>query len=322
MRALKAVGAFLRNFFILFSFIVNLILVVVIIALVLTIFEIKNNIVTPLVTGLHSSFVGLDEATIDWTIPVRDEIPIQLDIPLQTDTTVVLTQPVPLSVAATITLPGVGVLNNAQVYLNLPQGLALPVRLDLNVPVDEQLAIALDVRAIIPISETQLHDPVENLRLTFEPIVRALYNLPNDFPGSFALAGSAFTGEQIDLLADNVYSRDPWPGFSETAGVGYTLGSEPVPIANQPLETGLVPVGGIPLLDEAIRPDVYEQDGPQAVNERAAQNLQALGIESAHYDGSYAEAQRNPDLQTVNNAASTTLIVTLAPEQFMTPSPP
>ena len=58
-------------------------------------FEIKNQVAQPLVNGLHSSFVGLDQATIDWTIPVRDTIQVQLDIPLETDTVVVLTEPVP-----------------------------------------------------------------------------------------------------------------------------------------------------------------------------------------------------------------------------------
>ena len=61
-----------------FSFIVNIILVCVLLVLGLLIFQIKNNIADPLVGGLHGSFVGLDEATIDWTIPVRDTIPVKL----------------------------------------------------------------------------------------------------------------------------------------------------------------------------------------------------------------------------------------------------
>jgi len=117
MGALKAIGGGIKNFMILFSFIVNLILIIVLVVLVLLIFDIKNNVASPLLTGLHSSFVGLDEATIDWTIPVRDTIPVVLNVPLRTQTTVVLTQSVPLIVNATITLPGVGVLNNASVNL-------------------------------------------------------------------------------------------------------------------------------------------------------------------------------------------------------------
>lgn len=287
MRAIKAIGSFLKNFFILFSFVVNLILVLVIVVLLLTIFDLNRNIVRPLITGLHSSFVGLDEATIDWTIPVRDNIPVVLNIPLQTDTIVTLTDPVPLTVGATIVLPGVGVLNNAQVNLSLPAGLELPVALDLNVPVDERLDIALDVRAVIPINQTQLHDPIHNLRLTFEPIVRALYNAPDSLGETFDLIRAALGGQPINLLADTPYSTDPWPGYSQTAGIGYELADLPWPDNNQPRLTGIVPSGGIPALDEQIRPAVYSQGGPEQVNVQAVSALSAEGIMSFYFDGSY-----------------------------------
>jgi len=272
---------------IIFSFIVNIVLIVVVIGLVLFIFDIKNNIVTPLVTGLHSSFVGLDEATIDWTIPVRETIPVQFDLPLNQQTTVVLTDSVPLSVSATITLPGVGQLNNAQVFLSLPAGLELPVQLTMTVPVDQSLDVALDVRAVIPLNQTQLHDPVANLRLVFEPIVRALYNLPNDFGSAGQMISDVFSGRPVDLLAENDYSRDPWRGYSITAGVGYR-NNEPVPQENQPIQTDIVLEGGIPALDEQLRPDIYEQGGPEVVNDQAEQEIPA-GVPVYTFDGSYGE---------------------------------
>lgn len=287
MRLIKGIGSFLKNFFILFSFIVNLILVIVVVVLLLTIFDLNRNIVRPLVTGLHSSFVGLDEATIDWTIPVRDNIPVVLNIPLQTDTVVTLTEPVPLTVGANIVLPGVGVLNNAQVNLSLPRGLQLPVALDIMVPVDERLDIALDVRAVIPVNQTQLHDPINNLRLTFEPLIRALYNAPDNLGETFALVQGALSGQPINLLADNPYSTDPWPGYSQTAGVGYTLGAQPWPVNNLPVNTGIVPVGGIPVLDEQTRPDLYANGGPLTINQQAASDLSARGLPSYYFDGSY-----------------------------------
>jgi len=287
MRLIKGIGSFLKNFFILFSFIVNLILVIVVVVLLLTIFDLNRNIVRPLVTGLHSSFVGLDEATIDWTIPVRDNIPVVLNIPLQTDTVVTLTEPVPLAVGANIVLPGVGVLNNAQVNLSLPRGLQLPVALDIMVPVDERLDIALDVRAVIPVNQTQLHDPINNLRLTFEPLIRALYNAPNNLSETFALVQGALSGQPINLLADSPYSIDPWPGYSQTAGVGYTLGTQPWPVNNLPVTTGIVSVGGIPILDQQTRPDLYAQGGPAALNQQAISDLSARGLPSHYFDGSY-----------------------------------
>ncbi len=288
MRALKTLGSLIKNFMILFSFIVSLILVIVLAILLLLIFDIKSNIATPLIGGLHSSFVGLDESTIDWTIPVRDRIPVVLNIPLETETVVVLTRAVPLAVNANITLPGVGQLNNATVFLQLPAGLELPVRLDLDVPVNEELDIALDVRAVIPISETQLHDPISNLRLLFEPIVRILDNLPADFDQAGAFISDLLAGRMPDLLAETDYSRDPWIGFSQTAGVGYTLGGEPWPMLNQPVTTGIVPTGGIPALDEGIRPEVYANGTPREINRRAFDDMTGLGLPSYFYDGSYA----------------------------------
>ncbi|MFQ3567134.1 MAG: hypothetical protein SNJ59_09035 [Aggregatilineales bacterium] len=292
MRVLKTLSSGIKTFMILFSFVVNLILLIVVVVLALTLFDIKNNIVTPLVTGLHSSFVGLNEATIDWTIPVRDSVPIQLNIPLAANTVVSLTEAVPLTVRSNIILPGVGELNNVIVQLELPEGLALPVALNLNVPVSETLDIALDVRAVIPVGDTQLHDPIENLRLTFEPIARVLHNLPDDYGVIATMMAASLFGAGPDLLAENDYSRRPWPGFSRTAGVGYTLGNEPVPIGNQPLLTGIVPIGGIPALDERIRPEIYALGRPQEINLWANLNMMALGIPSVHFDGSYAEQRR------------------------------
>lgn len=304
MRLIKGIGSFLKNFFILFSFIVNLVLVLVIVVLLLTLFDLNSNIVRPLVAGLHSSFVGLDESTIDWTIPVRDNIPVVLNIPLQTDTIVTLTEAVPLTVSATIVLPGVGVLNNAQVNLSLPSGLQLPVALDLMVPVDERLDIALDVRAVIPINQTQLHDPINNLRLTFEPLIRALYNVPANFDETFQLVQAALAGQPINLLEANTYSDNPWPGFSQTAGIGYTLGDSAWPLNNLPINTGIVPLGGIPALDEQTRPELYAQGGPAEVNAAAASALSARGVPSYYFDGDYGSvAGQIPGLETPSTPA-------------------
>ncbi len=288
MRALRRFGRFFKNFMIVFSFVVNLVLIIVVVALLVTIFDLKNNVVTPLVTGLHSSFVGLDEATIDWTIPVRDTIPVKFDLPLNQETVVTLTQSVPLSVAATINLPGVGQLNNAQVYLSLPAGLQLPVQLDLTVPVDQQIDVSMDVRAVIPLNQTQLHDPIDNLRLVFEPIARALYNLPNNFGEAGQMVGDLLAGKTVDLMAESDYSRDPWTGYSRTAGLNYDLASEPVPMQNRPVDTGIVITGGIPALDELLRPDVYQNGGPAAVNKQAEERL-AADVPGYNFDGSYGD---------------------------------
>ena len=275
-------GKLLWRFMVIFSFIVNIILVVVLLALGLLIFDIKNNVADPLVGGLHGSFVGLDQATIDWTIPVRDRIPVKLTVPLQTDTVVVLTNEVPLSASALINLNGSQV--RTPVDLTLPVGLSLPVRLDLNVPIDEELDVALDVRAVIPLSQTQLHDVADNLRLLFEPLAVALDNLPGDFNEAGVFASQIVNGTAPNLLEPSA-QFDPWPGFSRTAGLNYDLFAESVPGRNRPVETSIVQRGGIPALDEQIRPQVYAQGGPETVNAQAVDEMSRRGVSPVHYDG-------------------------------------
>lgn len=226
---------------ILFSFVVNLILVIALVVTVSLIFQIKNGVAEPLIDGLHASFVGLDKSTIDRVIPVRETIPVQFDLPLQQNTTVVLTGPVPLAANAQFNLPGGGGTINGLVSLQLPQGMALPVALDLNVPVDTMLPVSLDVRAVIPVEETQLHDPLENLRRLLDPFVRGLDNLPGNAQEGWAYLGQVLSGNGPDLLQPTDGSMYPWPGYSITAGDEY---SWPADMPAQPgTLTGTVPLG-------------------------------------------------------------------------------
>jgi hypothetical protein len=288
MGILRGIGRAFWRFMVIFSFIVNIVLVVVVVVLLLLIFDIKNNIASPLVQGLHSSFVGLDQATIDWTIPVRDEIPVRLNIPLETNTVVTLTRGVPLAVYANINAPSL-TMTNALVQLTLPAGLELPVALNLDVVVDQPLPVALDVRAVIPLKETQLHDVATSLRLLLEPMAVALDNLPSDFNGAGQLVGDILGGNPPNLLEANQYSLNPWPGFSRTAGQNYELVNVPTPWENRPIETGIVPVGGVPALDEQVRPWLYANNSsPHLNNEAARQQMAAQGVSPVFFNGQFA----------------------------------
>jgi hypothetical protein len=257
MQRVKFAWSAFKNVALLFSFIVNLTLLITVLVLLTLIFQIKNGIAQPLIDGLHSSFVGLDEATIDRIIPVRDEIPIAFTLPLEQNTNVVLTQPVPLSVNATFDLPGGGGRINGVVAINLPQGLQLPVALDLDVPVETTVPVSLDVRAVIPLRETQLHDAFDNLRGLLEPFVRALDNLPGNAEEGWAYLGLVLSGQGPDLLNPTYGSEHPWPGFSRTAGDDYGW---PLDTPPQPGElTGIQPGGlGAWIAPEGASDGVYE----------------------------------------------------------------
>lgn len=308
---MRAIGLAIWRFMVIFSFIVNIVLVVVLIAAGVFIFQIKNNIADPLIGGLHSTAAGLEEATIDWTIPVRDRIPVNLDIQLTTDTVVILNEPVPLSVDAVIDLPGLNATNvPARVNITLPVGLELPVALDVPVPVREELDVSLDVRAVIPLSETQLADPIQTLGLLFEPLAVGLHNLPSNWNEAADFAGivvAPFTGgNSVDyehlLLAEdgtgfNPEAYDAWAGYGLTAGLNYDLLDQPVPQGNQAVETGIVPPGGIPFLDSLLRPQYWGDTSPAEINETAVADLEARNFPSEVYDGSmgghYVEVQSN-----------------------------
>lgn len=292
------------RFMVIFSFIVNFILVFVLALVLLLIFDIKQNIAQPLLNGLHSSFVGLDQATIDWTIPVRDDIPVSLQVPINPgtitsqvtqiggvpvhpipgETVVRLTRAVPLVLSANISAPSLTV-SNARVSLSLPAGTELPVSLDMVVGLDTEIPVELDVRAIIPLDQTQLHDVADNLRLLFEPLVVALDNLPSNFGEAGDLVGAVLAGSPPNLLEPTAYSADPWPGFSRTAGLNYVMTDEPWPPENMPVFTGIVPLGGIPLLDEQIRPWLYEAGGPATINAQARAAMAERSIGRAFFVG-------------------------------------
>ncbi len=262
MVALKRWWNGFKTFAIIFSFITNFVLVLVLIFVVFLIFQIKNGIAEPLVTGLHSSFVGLDQARILTTIPVddtihvndsinvndtivvNDSIPVKLNIPLQQNTIVTLTSDVPLKLPTTFTLRD-GTTLNGTVGLSLPTGLQLPVALNLNVPVDQPLPITLHVPinlkvpvnlavpihlkvpVDIPLSQTELHDPFDKLRGLFDPFVRLLGNLPSNWGEVPDFISRVFSGNPPNLLADNRYTQKPWAGF--TTGV-----NPPTPVPTAP----------------------------------------------------------------------------------------
>jgi hypothetical protein len=196
----------------LISFIVNMVLLIVLLIVLMQVFQIKNGILEPLIDGLHSNFVGMDEATIYRTIEVKDEIPVVFDLPLNQSTNVILTQDVPIAASATFTLPGGGGVINGRVDIVLPKDLVLPVQLNMIVPVDTDIPVSLPVDVAIPLSETQLHTPFQNLRDLLEPYVRILDNLPGNWGDVPDFVIDAMQGEGVNLVSPTEDSQHPWPG--------------------------------------------------------------------------------------------------------------
>lgn len=168
-----------KTFALIFSFVVNIIFFILLLVIAPLILPIVNDIVNPLVSGLNESFVQMGEAEINRQIMVDDELDISFIVPLNTDTRVVVTEGVPLNnVPAQFVLPAGGGYINGNVSLTLPAGLALPVHLELDVPVEQTIPVQLVVDVNIPLDETELGVPFDNLQAIFGPLENALTSLP------------------------------------------------------------------------------------------------------------------------------------------------
>ncbi len=168
-----------KNFAILFSFVVNIITVIVLLIAAPLIIPIVNDIAEPIVGGLNDSFVDMGEAHIVQTIEGNESIPVVCTLPLSTTTNVRLTAPVPIRAQTTFNLPDGGGTINGIVSLTLAEGLELPVALNLIVPVSQTVPVNLAVAVDIPLAETELGVPFRDLQGIFSPLNGLLQGLPS-----------------------------------------------------------------------------------------------------------------------------------------------
>ena len=192
---------------IVFSFVMNFLLLVLVITISVpalgAAFALKSSVVEPLLSNLDAAIVGLGEAEINTAIEVEEMVPIQFTMPLSQSlpidlqlrieqvTPAVLDATVPLVLPAQFNLPGGGGVINGTVSLALPQGLQLPIRLDMSVPVsetipvrmsvpvDQAVPIRLNVPVRIKLGEAGLDPAVETLRVVFQPLQAQIESLPD-----------------------------------------------------------------------------------------------------------------------------------------------
>ncbi|HIE39353.1 MAG TPA: hypothetical protein EYP77_09855 [Anaerolineae bacterium] len=202
-RLSKAWRAF-ANIAIIFSFIVNCVLVLVLIVAIGPLLQLKSGLVEPLLTDLDQAFQALGDTTIETTVDVDEPIGIRFDLPLDQpldldfalpinqETVVELTQPVPLdNLSARFNLPGGGGVINGTVSLSLPAGLQMPVRMDmvvpvrttipvrLTVPVSQTVPIQMAIPVRIRLGEAGLSSAVQQLRDVFTPVRVLIESIPD-----------------------------------------------------------------------------------------------------------------------------------------------
>jgi len=171
------------------SLTINVILLIILLALWVNLQNLNINIGSAmkmgngLLGGLYTNFEKMDRAHITTTIPVETTIPVKFDLQLNQQTNVVWSQDVTINNAlVTVKTGGLNIVN-ALTTIVLPQGTTLPIVLDLTVPVDKVVPVALTVEVDIPLDQTQLHEPFSGL----QDVVKPFYCMIN--PGALKLDG-------------------------------------------------------------------------------------------------------------------------------------
>jgi hypothetical protein len=171
-----------KNLAILFSFTVNLVLVIVLLLLVQSIiFPTKTDVVEPMLDNFQSAVNALDDATIVRTISIDEQVPVNFMLPLKQSTTVVLSSDVEINRPAQFVFPAGGGYIQGNVILTLPAGQELPILLDMNVPVNNQIPVQFPVEVTIPLKETELNQVVIELNSVLGPVRDLLDSLPDGF---------------------------------------------------------------------------------------------------------------------------------------------
>jgi len=168
-----------KNIAIVFSFIVNIILVIVLLLAPEPVFMAISQVAEPLLLDLDSAFAALGETRIESTVYITDTMPVVFDLPLAQNTNVVLVEPVPIQAPATFVWPAGGGAIHGTVQLVLPQGLALPVSLNLMVPVSTTVPVVMQVPVEIPLAEAGMAPAIEQLRAVFSPLSGAVQSWPD-----------------------------------------------------------------------------------------------------------------------------------------------
>lgn len=194
------------NFAILFSFIVNCVLVLTLLLAIGPLLQMKSSLLEPLFHNLDQAFLGLAETNIRTTVSVDQPIGIRFDLPLdqpldlnfelpiRQQTQVRLTAPTRVeNVQISFYLPGGGGVINGTGSIVLPQGAVLPVELDMVVPVQKTIPVqmtvpvsqSVPVEMSIPVSiqlgEAGLDPAVQRLRDVFTPVRALVESLPDGF---------------------------------------------------------------------------------------------------------------------------------------------
>jgi hypothetical protein len=151
-----------------FSLAANAVMLALLLIMAWQIRTLKQAVGKGLLGGLYSSFVDMDQASIETSINVQAQIPLSFNLPVTQNTDVSLTQ--------NVSIPGAHVVINTALFnisapanVTLPAGTVLPIALNMTIPVQATIPISLQVPVKIPLAGTGLHTPFVGLQTAIQP---------------------------------------------------------------------------------------------------------------------------------------------------------
>jgi hypothetical protein len=158
------------------SLIINAVLIAALIILSRMVFQLGQMANKELLfNGFYVNFGKLDAAHIRATIQVNQQIPISFPLTINQQTAVTLTQDTRIDNTDVVIHSGILNINAQDATVTLPAGTVLPIQLNMVVPVQASIPIALTVPVDIPLSQTELHEPFSDLQATLEPFIAMIY---------------------------------------------------------------------------------------------------------------------------------------------------
>jgi hypothetical protein len=150
------------NILVILSLVINAILIVF---LVITAIQLRNakTAMNGILSGLYEHLADLGKTNITSTVMVETQVPLDFMLPIQQDSEVILTQNVAIPNAHIVINSG-GLTINSTANITLPAGTSLPIALNLSVPVQHSIPVSLQVPIYIPLSQTELHAPLDGLQ--------------------------------------------------------------------------------------------------------------------------------------------------------------
>lgn len=167
-----------KNFAVIFSLIMNVILLIIFLFAALLIIP-YINFMTSFITELNSAFKQLERAELIQTVNINDEIPLSFTLPLSdTVSSFTLVEPITFPITATMDIPD-GYSMDGELQTIFPAGMNLPLALNVAIPIEQSVPISLNIDIAIPIDETDLGGTLNEINAIYDPLERFLIQFPS-----------------------------------------------------------------------------------------------------------------------------------------------